>query len=98
MKPRIQKIMKSKSLDKDWDLSRYLHYHSYSHVPYILTTANNWAGPIKNFKLRIKKDKPSTLVSLCWDGLKKVSDLEFHGERKTFLPKSDLNVLFIHER
>jgi hypothetical protein len=48
--------------------------------------------------LKVKKDKPSTLVSFCWENLKKVSDLEFESEKENFTPKNDLSILFVHER
>ncbi|MGL5666299.1 MAG: DUF4424 family protein, partial [Shewanella sp.] len=39
----------------------------WSHLSYILVTANNWQGAIKDFKLSIKKSQPTDLISLCFD-------------------------------
>lgn len=99
IKLKIKKIAaKSDREDYQNSLGLYLHYNSFSHVSYILTTGNNWSGPIRKFKLKIKKDKPSTLVTFCWDGLKKVSDLEFESFKENFSPTTNLNILFVHER
>lgn len=63
-------------------------------VGYILKTGANWAAPIAEFNLTIKKENAQQYVSTCFDGLKKVGSLEFKAQRKNFLPKEDLFVLF----
>lgn len=99
LKSKIKKIAETSGRQEyEKSLEYHLHYRSFSHVSYILTTGNNWSGPIRKFKLKLKKDKSSTLVTLCWDGLKKVSDLDFESSKENFSPKTDLNVLFVHER
>jgi len=68
---------------------------SWAYVSYILMTANNWQGAIKDFKLTIKKQKPTDMVSLCFDGeLKKTDPLTFEFHQQNFKPTSDLNLLF----
>ena len=68
---------------------------AYQHLRYILTTGNNWQGPIKDFTLRIQKQNASDLVSLCLDGdLKKIDPLRFEFKQNNFRPKRDLSVLF----
>ena len=37
-------------------------------VEYILGTGRNWKGPIGQFTLRIVKETPDTIVSLCFPG------------------------------
>jgi len=70
----------------------------WSHLSYILVTANNWQGAIKDFKLTIKKSQPTDLISLCFDGeLKKTDPLTFEFQQKQFTPKQDLNILFIRK-
>ncbi|MFB2671231.1 DUF4424 domain-containing protein [Shewanella xiamenensis] len=70
----------------------------WSHLSYILVTANNWQGAIKDFKLTIKKSQPTDLISLCFDGeLKKTDPLTFEFQQKQFTPTQDLSILFIRK-
>ncbi|BDA86843.1 hypothetical protein Sa4125_43850 [Aureimonas sp. SA4125] len=63
-------------------------------VQYILTTANNWAGPIGTFRLTIDKGAPGNVVSLCQDGLTKTSPTTFEFTARDYVPKRDLAILF----
>lgn len=66
-------------------------------IDYILTTANSWAEPIRNFTLRLKKDNPSSLVALCFPGkFKKIDPLTLEVSLKNFEPKNELRVIFIN--
>lgn len=70
---------------------------AFSVVDYILTTATYWSGPIKDFTLTIEKSKDSEcIVSVDFDGMKKIGDRRFQAARKNFTPDRDLSVLFIH--
>ncbi|MFC0180032.1 DUF4424 family protein [Thorsellia kenyensis] len=80
-----KKLKNEKHYGWDWDT-----------LEYILTTGNNWKGPIKNFNLVIEKDTPEQLISLCFDGeLKKISPTRFEFNQVNFEPKEDLQILFI---
>ena len=71
---------------------------AWANLRYILVTANNWQGPIKDFHLTIKKQEATDLVSLCFEGdLKKTSPLTFEFQQKNFKPSHDLNLLFIRK-
>lgn len=71
---------------------------SFSALSYILTTGANWAKPIQNFKLTIERE-PNELVSFCWKGhVKKISSTQFQMAEKNFIPKQDLDVIFVHLR
>lgn len=64
-------------------------------VEYILGTGRNWKGPIKNFKLILKKDSPNQIVSLCFPGKAKrtsASTIEF--VHSNFVPQDKLVVYF----
>ncbi|HZU29958.1 MAG TPA: DUF4424 family protein [Candidatus Angelobacter sp.] len=68
-------------------------------VDYILTTANNWKKPIKNFELIVEKDSrpdyPSSFVSFCWEGkVQKLGQKNFKAAATDFVPKADLHVAF----
>jgi len=64
-------------------------------VDYILTTANNWRGPIGKFRLTIDKGDPADLLTLCIDGIKKTGPTTFVLEAENYVPKADLRVLII---
>ena len=65
-------------------------------LSYILTTGANWAKPIENFKLTIERDS-GELVSFCWKGkVNKISPTQFQMVEKNFVPKQDLDVIFVH--
>ena len=63
-------------------------------VQYILMTANNWAGPIGDFRLTVDKGAPGNVVSLCQDGLEKTSPTTFTFTARDYVPERDLSILF----
>lgn len=66
-------------------------------VEYVLVTGANWAGPIKDFTLNLKKSRPTDVVSLCFDGdFKKTSPLLLSTNKKNFVPNKNLAVLFLY--
>ena len=69
----------------------------YQALGYILKTGANWAKPIQNFKLTIERD-PNELVSFCWNGqVKKISATQFQITEKNFVPKQDLDIIFVRK-
>lgn len=65
---------------------------------YVLKTGSNWAKPIENFKLTIERDA-NELVSFCWLGqVKKLSATQFQMIEKNFVPKQDLDIIFVSKR
>lgn len=71
---------------------------SFSALGYILTTGANWAKPIENFKLTIERD-PKELVSFCWKGkVSKISPTQFQMVEKNFVPKQDLDIIYVYLR
>ncbi len=66
-------------------------------LDYILTTANNWRGPIGRFHLTIDKGSPAALVSLCRDGIRKTGPTTFEWSAENYTPDHDLTVLFISQ-
>ncbi len=64
-------------------------------VEYILGTGRNWKGPIGKFALRIKKETPEQLVSLCFPGNpKKVDNTTIEFSQANFVPQDKLLVYF----
>jgi hypothetical protein len=74
-----------------------LQYLEEKRVTYILTTARNWAGPIKNFRLVIDKGDPDGLVTFCAKGIKKISPTQFEMKAIDFLPERELDVMFVRK-
>ena len=77
---------------------------SYSSVEYILTTANNWRQPIKDFRLILDGVKPEylleeeVLVATCFPGDKKrIGPNQYEIRAADFLPKENLSVYFIEK-
>ncbi len=67
----------------------------FSALSYILTTGANWAKPIKKFNLTIERDK-NELVSFCWKGsVEKISPTRFQMIKHNFIPKNDLDIIFV---
>jgi len=64
-------------------------------VHYVLRTGANWNGPIGHFRLTIRKTKATDKVTLCLDGIKRVNETDSVIEKKDFLPKTDLRILFV---
>ncbi|MBI5696264.1 MAG: DUF4424 family protein [Nitrospirae bacterium] len=70
-------------------------YFSATWVSYILTTANTWQTPIKDFELIVQTDK-GEIVSFCWDGkVEKTSNGTYKARLKDFVPKKELKVFFL---
>ena len=63
-------------------------------IQYILVTGAHWAGPIKDFRLVIDKDKPGNLISACGK-FKKISPTQFELRQADYFPERDLDVLIL---
>jgi len=66
-----------------------------SWIGYKLSPGANWKGRIGRFRLTVDKGYPDRLVSLCMDGLTKVSPTRFEVIRTDYEPDGDLDVLFV---
>jgi hypothetical protein len=66
-----------------------------NHIGYILTTANNWSGPIGKFRLSIVTASPEDLLFTCMTGLKRVSPTRYEFERSNFRPDKELDLLIL---
>ncbi len=66
-------------------------------IKYILTTANNWSGPIEEFRLSIRTDSPTEIVLTCTPGLAQVSPSEYRLMRSNFRPDRELDLLIIEK-
>lgn len=69
---------------------------AYQEVNYVLTTGANWAGPIKDFTLVLKKQNSFSTASLCFEGnFKKANEFTLISNLKNFVPKQDLQIIFL---
>ncbi|MBP2312577.1 DUF4424 family protein [Azospirillum soli] len=66
---------------------------SAAEIEYIVTTARNWRGPIGRFRLTLDKGAPENILSLCWNGLKKVGPTTFESVIDDFVPDHDIRLL-----
>lgn len=66
-----------------------------SWVKYILTTANTWKTPIKDFELVV--ERPGTqFISFCWDGkVGRVGANRLVAKKADFVPTQELSVYFL---
>lgn len=64
-------------------------------IDYILTTANNWAGPIHKFRLSVVSDNSDDIVVTCMPGLKRVAPTRYELVRSDFRPDRDLRLLIL---
>jgi hypothetical protein len=68
-------------------------YLNEQRVSYILTTANNWATAIKDFRLVVDKGSPDALVSFCGTNVKKIGPTQFEMRATDFYPERELEIL-----
>ena len=64
-------------------------------IDYVLKTGANWAGPIGEFRLVVDKGDPTSLVSFCADGVRKIAPTRFEVRRANFVPQQDFSVLIL---
>ncbi len=64
-------------------------------IGYKLSPGANWKGTIGRFRLTVDKGYPHRLVSLCMDGITKVSPTRFEVVKTDYEPDRDLNILFV---
>ncbi|MCC6736827.1 MAG: DUF4424 domain-containing protein [Bauldia sp.] len=64
-------------------------------IEYVLTTANTWASPIRDFTLTVDKGSPDALVSFCGEGVTRTSDTTFEDRETDFYPLRELDVLIV---
>lgn len=66
-----------------------------SEVRYILRTANNWLGPIGDFRLVIDKLEPDNLITLCINGIRKIAPTQFEFRAKNYVPDQDIDMMVV---
>jgi hypothetical protein len=64
-------------------------------ISYVLKTGANWAGPIKDFKLTVDKQRPDRLVSFCADAIKVISPTILEFTANNFIPDKDMKILML---
>jgi hypothetical protein len=62
---------------------------------YILTTANNWNGPIRHFHLEIDSDAPDNVLLTCMPSIKKSSGTHYELDASDFRPGRNLDLVII---
>ncbi len=89
----VEQVRKLKALHppKDQDSPVLLERR----IQYILTTANNWSGPIGSFHLSVTPDAPSDILVTCLPGLKRAAPARYELARKDFRPDKELELLIL---
>jgi Domain of unknown function (DUF4424) len=64
-------------------------------ISYVLKTGANWAGPIKDFKLTVDKQKADRLISFCANEIRTISPTVVEFTAKDFTPDRDLKILIV---
>jgi hypothetical protein len=64
-------------------------------IQYILTTGNNWSGPIQRFHLAVLTDRPDDIVVTCTPDLRRVAPTRYELSRLNFHPDSELDLLIL---
>lgn len=81
----------------------FTNYFGATWVNYILTTANTWKTPIKDFQAEIETPEPdareSYTTSFCWNGpVQRIGQRKFLLPMTNFVPKQELAVYFFAVR
>jgi hypothetical protein len=64
-------------------------------VDYILMTANTWKDGIRDFTLRLRKESPAEVISLCFPAeFMRVDARTLESHLTHFSPKTDLSIYF----
>lgn len=64
-------------------------------IKFVLTTANNWDGPIRDFHLVIDSDSPDDIVMTCLPSVRKISPTRYQLNLKNFRPDRDLDLMIL---
>jgi hypothetical protein len=64
-------------------------------ITYVLKTGANWAGPIKDFRLIVDKQKADRLVSFCAVQTRAISPTLVEAATTDFTPEKDLKILIV---
>lgn len=64
-------------------------------IQYVLSTGAYWFGPIKDFRLVVDKGSPDAILSLCMDGVNKISPTRFEVRRTDFEPETDIDLIIV---
>ncbi len=64
-------------------------------IEFVLTTGNNWSGPIRSFHLTVHLDHAYDVLSSCMPGLKRTSPLTYEVHVSNFRPTSNLKLLIL---
>ena len=64
-------------------------------VRYILTTANNWNGPIRKFHVTVLSDASEDIVLTCLPGLKRTGDTRYEVSHSDWRPTAEIELMIL---
>ncbi|SFM25682.1 protein of unknown function [Methylobacterium pseudosasicola] len=85
-----QALYRRASADGSRSFQAYERYLTYG-----ITSGGNGAGPIGTFRLVVDKGDPATQVAFCAANLKKIGPTTFETVVKDYVPKRDIDILFL---
>ncbi|HAU29557.1 MAG TPA: hypothetical protein DCW68_05535 [Rhodospirillaceae bacterium] len=65
-------------------------------LQYILTTANNWSGPIGRFRMEVALDRPKQVMATCMKGLVEETPGKLVFSARGFVPEHEVDLLFLN--
>jgi len=67
-------------------------------IEYVLTTGANWKAPIGDFRMVIDKGDPTSLISFCGEGVRKIGPTTFEVRHANYTPARDVSVVILKRR
>ncbi|HXJ89420.1 MAG TPA: DUF4424 family protein [Candidatus Binatia bacterium] len=64
-------------------------------LQYILTTANNWAGPIKHFHMQIDSDSTDDILLTCMPSIRQTAPAHYELDASDFHPDRNLAIVIL---
>lgn len=90
--PEIEERMRTQFADRPEMAHRWIFMSD--QVDYILTTGNNWRGPIGRFSLTVESPGAWDFVFLCLPGAHWTSQSRVEFTAEDFVPTDDLSIYF----
>ena len=90
---QVAQLFKTSKIAPTRDGSKVIAY--LREIGFVLKTANNWNGPIREFHLAVITEHEGDVVSSCAAGLKQVSPTRYESSLKDFSPNDDLKIAIV---
>lgn len=89
----VARMQKKEGLDPLDEENYWQYLIWFDKLSYILTTGNNWNGPIRNFNLKVTADRPFFL-NTCFEGLERTSETSYEFNATDYSPRKNIYLMF----